>query len=196
MHHSNVNLSIEDIQRTFINIEYEKVGCMLTKSYDIISCEVFSLPFAFDYLYLTCRTFPFKRDFFVRIARFFPMIKRLCIHNNTLSTWVVDDDKLNFIIEFPHLVSFRMECYHPDYIEEFLTETKIHLPCLHTLTIEYNKLMIATEGFKRETTRNTCAKVKQVLVKGVVAYSQDFYAYLIPQLLSCSRFDYFGIDFK
>ncbi|CAF3468616.1 unnamed protein product [Rotaria sp. Silwood1] len=58
LHHLTHYSSNEDIQRTFINIGYQQVCCILNYSINSVICHVFSLPFAFDYLGDIGNTFP------------------------------------------------------------------------------------------------------------------------------------------
>jgi len=48
--------------------------------------------------------------------------------------------------------------------------------------------MAATDNFTKETTRNTCAKVKQLYIDGINVHSKEFYEYfpLLSFCFSCS----------
>ncbi|CAF1384168.1 unnamed protein product, partial [Rotaria sordida] len=43
-------------------------------------------------------------------------------------------------LDLPYLISLRLNAVHNDYIEQFLNDTKTHLPCLTNLTIVYDQL--------------------------------------------------------
>ncbi|CAF1618770.1 unnamed protein product [Rotaria magnacalcarata] len=90
--------SNEDIQRTFSNIGYQQVCCVLNYIVGNVICHIFSLPFAFDYLGYIGNIFPpidfsrvkeldvhdkipFEHEYFIRIARFFPLLKELSVIN-------------------------------------------------------------------------------------------------------------------
>jgi hypothetical protein len=94
------NLSREDIQQTLINIGRQNTTSIVNYSstYRVV-CSIFSLPFEFDYLANLGNIFPsivfsyvtyllaqdkdvFRHEFFVRIARSFPLLKYLRIFNN------------------------------------------------------------------------------------------------------------------
>ncbi|CAF2029925.1 unnamed protein product [Rotaria magnacalcarata] len=91
-------LSNNDIQQTLKKIKNQKVGCMTYYPTFGGICHVFSIPFLFDRLEMIGNTFPniifnnvtflmvfdsiaFKCEFFIRVARFFPLLKELQISN-------------------------------------------------------------------------------------------------------------------
>ncbi|CAF0893449.1 unnamed protein product [Rotaria sordida] len=63
----------------------------------------------------------------------------------------------NSIIIFPHLISLNMKILHEYYIEQFLLDTKTHMPRLIELKLYYESLENVTEKFTRNATRNNCA---------------------------------------
>ena len=92
-------LSNDDIQRTFSNVKFGQVGCSMNyiNEFDI-TYHVFLLPFKFDCIKsignsftntilknITCLCvydgIPFEHEFFVRLARCFPLLKALIIVN-------------------------------------------------------------------------------------------------------------------
>jgi hypothetical protein len=78
---------------------------------------------------------------------------------------------------------------HIDYVEQFLNETKTHLPRLTKLTVNYNHLTIVTENFTRDTTRLNCITVKELYVgEAIVEHSKDSYVYF--PLLDCCILSY------
>ncbi|CAF1249740.1 unnamed protein product [Rotaria sordida] len=92
-------LSNENIRRTLTNIGQQHATSIVNYvSTDKAACSIFSLPFAFDYLEHLGNAFPnivftyvtyllvedddpFKHEFFIRIARSFPLLKYLRIFN-------------------------------------------------------------------------------------------------------------------
>jgi hypothetical protein len=192
-------LSNEDVQRTFTNIGYQQVCCYLNRICSSVICHVFSLPFAFDYLEYIGNTFPpidyshvielavhdmvpFEHEFFIRIARFFPLLKRLRVINFRSQSQISRelnsyDNQLYSVVEYPHLISVSLSNAYCDYIDQFLNERKTHLPRLTELKVEYDQLRFVTENFTRETTRRNCARVKQLIVNKILVHSKDFYDY-------------------
>ncbi len=199
LNHIVHHLSNDDIQRTFTNIGYQQVRCFLNRTTDGVICHAFSLPFAFDYLEYIGNTFPsmvfshvielavhdilpFKHEFFMRIARFFPLLKIMRVLNFRSQLQIShelnsNDSQLHSIVEYPHLISLSLWNSHIDYIEQFLNQTKTYLPRLTELTVNYDQLTIVTENFTRDTTRLNCVKVKQLITRKTIVHSKDFYTY-------------------
>ena len=87
------------------------------------------------------------------------------------------DDHPCSIVEYPHLVSLSIRYGHIDYVEQFLNETKTHLPRLTELNIRYIDLEMVTNNFTRDETRHHCAQVKRLNVKQCIVYLKDVYQY-------------------
>ncbi|CAF0807461.1 unnamed protein product [Adineta steineri] len=206
---SPYKLSSEDIQQTLTNIGLQHVSSMVNSVRTVLNfvyrvraaCSIFSLPFKFDYLqnignnfpnivfsyvtYLLIQDiFPFEHEFFMRIARSFPLLKHLCIRNSEsqkldgLMTFSSDNCQLHSIIEYPHLTILDVKASHIDYVEQFLNETKTIVPCLtefEFLLIE--DLKAVTKDFTRQETRRNCAKVKKLTSMYPVVHSEDLCLY-------------------
>ncbi|CAF4182436.1 unnamed protein product, partial [Adineta steineri] len=183
-------LSSEDIQLTLTNIGLQHVSSTVSyvhRSTDFVygvraACSIFSLPFEFNYLHdlgnnfpnivFSCVTYlliqdtiPFEHEFFMRIARSFPLLKHLCIRNREsqkldgLVTFSSDNCQLHSIIEYPHLTILDVRSSHIDYAEQFLNETKTFIPCLTEIEASFSgHLKAVTKDFTREETRRNCAK--------------------------------------
>ncbi len=199
LHHLTHYSSNEDIQRTFINIGYQQVCCILNYKINSVTCHVFSLPFAFYYLEDIGNTFPpidfsrvrelevydeipFKHEFFIRITCFFPLLKKLHVINfqpqsQMRDNLVSNNNELYSIVEYPNLISLCLRCSPIDYVEQFLNETKTHLPHLTKLRVGYNELRFVTKNFTRDATRRNCAQVKQLIIDKTIVHSKDFYNY-------------------
>jgi len=199
-------LSSEDIQQTLINIGLQDVTSIVNYVCDSrAACSIFSLPFQFDYLkdlgnkfpnivfsyvtYLHVKdNDPFRHEFFVRIARSFPLLKYLCIYNVRsslpvdLMTFSSDNCQLYSTIEYPHLTTLDLSYAHREYIEQFLNETKTYMPCLTELFVMVRDLIVVTKNFTRNETRRNCAKVKtsfilppRLHVEGLCDYFPSLY---------------------
>jgi hypothetical protein len=195
-------LSSEDIQQTLTNIGQEHV--MSTVNYIqygmIAACSIFSLPFQFDYLKHLGNTFPnivfnyvtflliedrnpFEHEFFIRIARSFPLLKHLRIFNiesqvlNGLMTFSSDNCQLHSISEYFHLTRLDVRYAHIDYVDQFLNETKTFIPCLKELVVNVDHLKVVTKHFTRKETRRNCAKVNQLDTRGFFFYTDDVFLY-------------------
>jgi hypothetical protein len=203
LHHLVHHPSVEDIQRTFINIGYDQVCCTLTNMDVDIICHVFTLPFAFDYLRnignsfppvdLTCVTYlsvydhiEFKHEFFLQIARCFPLLRKFIVHNSQPQSQlrknlVSNNSEFYPTVEYPNLISLHLQFSCIDYYEQFLNERKTYLPHLTKLTAEYNILSAVTNNFTRKRTRCNCAKITELNLHTTIVHSKDFYDYF-PRL--------------
>ncbi|CAF5103328.1 unnamed protein product, partial [Rotaria sp. Silwood1] len=179
---SAICISNSDIQQTFTNIKHRQIGSLI--DYDScrkLICRVFSLPYKFDRLtnitnntpnivfnsvtHLKLRDkYPFKHEFFIRLARGFLFLKSLSIDTILAPNWRADEYHLKHIdwcsiVEYPHLISLDIDSANIYYAEHFLNETKTHLPCLTELKIRYEDLEMVTKNFTRNETRRNCTKV-------------------------------------
>ncbi|CAF1203570.1 unnamed protein product [Rotaria sordida] len=195
-------LSNEHIQQTLKNIAEENVASIVNYiCMNEVACSIFSIPFAFDHLEDVGNKFPnlvfsyvtyllvqdndaFKHEFFIRIARSFPLLKHLRIFNiesqlllHDLLTCSSDKNQLYSIVKYPYLTSLDVKYAHEDYLDQFLNETKAYVPCLTQLGVMDIHLNIVTKNFTREETRHNCAKVKQLFVVGSLVHSNNFYDY-------------------
>ncbi|CAF1534006.1 unnamed protein product [Rotaria magnacalcarata] len=193
-------LSSDDIQKTF-------------------NCHVFSLPPVFDTLHSIGNTFPsivfsyvtfllvhddvpFEHEFFLRVAKFFPSLKRFNVLNIKSQSQISDsiaftDNQLSSIVEYPHLIALRLGLSHTDYYEQFLNNTRTHLPRLTQLKVNYTRLTFVTENFTRDATRLNCTNVKQLLIREQLVHSEDFYIYFpvvtsfcTPEINKIKKFQY------
>jgi hypothetical protein len=190
-------LSNDDVQQSFTYKGYQQASCILSNFNGTLRlCHVFSLPFQFEHLtriankfpsivfnYVTCLEVydlvPFKHEFFIRIARAFPVLKNLSIMNliPQNNRYFNNNNHSYTIIEYPHPVSLDITFVHSDYIQQFLMETKTYLPRLNELKICYVGLEFVTENFTRDVTRRNCANVKQLITEHRSVYPREVYSY-------------------
>ncbi|CAF3008525.1 unnamed protein product [Rotaria sp. Silwood2] len=198
---SIVHLSNDDIQRTFENLEHRQMTCFIDyfNNYKAI-CRIFSLPFQFDRLEDITNHFPniifnyatplkvydkipFKHEFFVRVARSFPLLQCFSVENLLPPFWIFNkplriNDEWYSVVEYPHLISLDISYSNIYYIEQFLNEAYTYLPCLTELKFSYNSLEFVTDNFARGTTRRNCAKVKRLIAgNSIIIYSEKVYRY-------------------
>ncbi|CAF4884465.1 unnamed protein product, partial [Rotaria sp. Silwood2] len=67
-----------------------------------------------------------------------------------------------------------LEKSHIDDFEQFFNDTKIHLPRLTKLIVNYDRLTIVTDNFTRDATRLNCASVEQLVIEKQTEHSKDF----------------------
>ncbi|CAF4625430.1 unnamed protein product, partial [Rotaria sp. Silwood2] len=168
IHNSIHHLSEDDIQRTFTNIIFQQVECIVNYLYRITQLQ---------------DDVPFEHEFFIRIAWSFPLLQQLTIKNVRPQSSLSDqlnsnDNQLYSIVNYPYLISLCFENVHNDYVEQFLNDTKTHLPRLTNLTINYDQLQLVTENFTKERTRLNCINVNELyLMIETIVHSKDFYVY-------------------
>ncbi|CAF0968361.1 unnamed protein product [Adineta steineri] len=201
-------LSSEDIQQTLINNGQQHARSMASYVTNIVNlplgirtaCSIFSLPFKFDYLqdignhfpnivfnyvtYLGIQDItPFEYEFFMRIARSFPLLKYLSIRNGEsqkldgVMTFSSDKCQLHSIIEYPHLAILDASFAHEDYVEQFLNEAKTFVPCLTEFKVYVGHIKAVTKDFTREETRRNCAKMKKITTTGGMVHWEDLCLY-------------------
>ena len=195
-----IRISNSDIQRTFINMEHRQVTSMVDYFEPRrMICRIFSLPFKFHLLQNIGNNIPniifnsvthlklwdkdeFKHEFFVRLTRAFPFLKKLSIWNIKSPFWRCHELHLRdkdwcSIVEYPHLISLNIKHVHSHYVEHFLNETKTHLPRLTELKVTSDNLKKVTKNFTRDETRRNCGGVNRLIVEGLMIYSKDVYNY-------------------
>jgi hypothetical protein len=188
-------LSSEDIQRTFTNIGQQHVVSIINHpSCQEMTCSIFSIPYTFDRLeeighmipnvifnnitYLVVRdVISFNREFFIQVARAFPLVTTFRIYNMESLSCQLTDSQSYEIAKYPHLIYLDILCGNVDYLELILNETKTYTPCLTKLRVVYNNLRIITNKFTREETRRNGAKIKQLKMFIPLVHSKEFCLY-------------------
>jgi len=172
--------------------------------YNVLSrgkCHIYSLPFTMDSmhihsskfsggLFLTVRNLylrnfvhPFEHDFFARISQAFPLLNKMTIFNisvlkKKLTHREDEHEQTSSIIEFSHLMVLHLSMSDIDYVEQFLFDFNTCLPCLNTLHIKYEHLVIVTKNFTNNATRINCSKLKHIIFDSKpMAYPKNFYRY-------------------
>jgi len=121
---------------------------------------------------------PLNHEFFIRIARAFPLLKIFRIFNNESQLLCnLNKRQLYEIAEYPHLTSLDMIFANCDYLEQLLNQRKTYAPCLTELRVVYDDLKIVTNNFKRQVTRRNCANVKRIYMIIPLVHSKDFCHY-------------------
>ncbi|CAF2713309.1 unnamed protein product [Rotaria sp. Silwood2] len=188
----------DDVVRPLIEKGYN-VNCYTDYSdFSDGKCHIYSLPFTMDrmhihsnkfagglfmtvrYLYLQDYVRSFEHDFFAGISRAFPLLDRLMIFNLTEQKKLThqDEQETFSIIEFSHLTLLDLTMCYIDYVKQFLFDFNTRLPCLKTLYIKYEDLMIVTECFTNNAARANCSKVELIIfVSKPMIYPENFHLY-------------------
>jgi hypothetical protein len=193
-------VSNDDVQRTFTDIGYHQTTCVVNYFPNARAvCHIFSLPFEFDHLERIANRFPtivfnhvtllmvldmvpFEHEFFFRIARAFPVLRLFSVMNLVPQISNVDERQSNnnqpySIVEYLHLISLDITYVITDYIEQFLLETKTHLPRLIELKVTYDQLKLVTKNFTRAATRSNCTKVERLITERTSAHPREVQLY-------------------
>jgi ferredoxin-like protein FixX len=175
--------SNEDIQETFKDFKYNQVISCVDYFQDsrYSQCHVYSYPYKSIYYHKITNNFPgrlfecvrivslfderpFEHEFFLRIQKSFPFMKKLDVTNykaqKDKQCRKLENENENLsIIEYHHLTELCLTKVHEDYLEEFLLDTKTCLPNGICLLIDYRRLKEVTHNFERNATRINCSKI-------------------------------------
>ena len=178
--------SNEDIQHTFQDFTNNRIiSCVdLFEEEKFRYCHIYSYPYTMKYCDNISNNFPgglfkyvhrvslydeypFEREFFLRIAQSFPLMKELTVINakrrkNKLYRKSNNDNQDLSIIKYPHLTILDLLRAHDDYVEQFLADTEMSLSHLF---VHYEAMKWVTENFTRNTTRINCAKLHYLILR-------------------------------
>ena len=201
--------SNEDIQQSFIRRGYGQVGSYvhfeprkplseseLGNTKAVVKCHTYSLPYQFEnffhlnnsfqggmFVKVRCLTMTsidhFEYELFKIISEDFPFLKELHIQNSYAK---IKKKHPWPLIHFPHLNLLNLFEAHSYYAEQFLVDTKTHLPCLLDLTITYKTLTTVTNNFTNHATQLCCSKLRRLHIKRPFVREKHFDEYF-PLLL-------------
>jgi hypothetical protein len=178
-----------DIQHTFKDFkDTQIISCVDYFSSTEGQCHVYSYPYTLEYYDKITNNFPdglskcvrevslydqhpFEHEFFLRIEKSFPFMKKLTLFNdkpqeNKQCEKSKNDNQDLSIIKYPNLTHILLLGVHPDYVEQFLIDTKMSLPNGVCLCANYESLKEVTHNFTRDATRINCARVGHLDVWG------------------------------
>ncbi|CAF4545171.1 unnamed protein product [Rotaria sp. Silwood2] len=167
--------SNEDIKKTFKNFDNNQTTSYVDyfKKLNLFYCQIYSNPYRWTFYNNITNNFPgglfkcvreislhdehpFEHDFFLRISKSFPFIKKLSLHN-------YEPQKNNYlqwpIIKYHHLIEIDLAKAHDDYVEQFLNNTKMCLLNNVHLRVRFDSLVKTTNNFTRDVTRINCTKI-------------------------------------
>ena len=188
--------SSDDIRRTFT--QATSADCYADYNWDGQGrCHVYSLPLPLTHLHGITNSFPggefihvrslyvidamcpFEHEFFRRITRSFPLLRSITVINllkQKRSQKCLDDEQVSSIVEYPYLTELDLEDAHMNYVEQFLIDTRICLPRLNFLRVQFEHLRRVTENFTNNSTRLNCIKVKHLITEVTMVHSNDVYS--------------------
>ncbi|CAF1043060.1 unnamed protein product [Adineta ricciae] len=185
--------SNEDIQRSFHGRNYPPVVSCITKRPKLFDheCHIYSLPYDFEYysdlnnrfqggMFSKVRQLkmrdnvPFEYSLFEVVARDFPFLQFLYISNTNP---MKDKEYSCALIAFPYLTLLNLHEANVDYAELFLSQTKMHLPCLLNLSLELNQLTSITNHFTEDPTHFNLKTLKSIDVCESFVRPENFHQY-------------------
>ncbi|CAF3838869.1 unnamed protein product, partial [Adineta steineri] len=197
---TNNFLTANDIKNTFLNWKYSSVNCCIDHFSDGYSYyHIYSTPFQMthftclsnsfhgqDFLYVTnlwlFDTRPFEHDFFEWLSQACPLLKYLLIDNltpqkNKRQVAIINDKRIVSKISYLHLSRLSLGYAHINYVDQLLCYTNTYLPTLHTLIIQYDKLVAVTDNFTNDAKQINCSQIKQIVFDQSLVLTKDFYDY-------------------
>ena len=184
--YNQINLSNEDIQKTFRNFKDKQIiSCAdyFSKNADG-ECHIYSYPYKLTHYNGITNNFPggifecvrevslfderpFEHEFFLRIAQSFPLMEKLTVNNekrqiNKRFGKSKNENRDLVIIKYPHLKELNLFYACIDYHEQFLLGTKTCLPFGVRVFMNYELAKEVTRNFRRNATRSNCAKLNWV----------------------------------
>ncbi|CAF1388260.1 unnamed protein product [Rotaria sp. Silwood1] len=185
--------SHEYIQNTFKNLKNNQIiSCIdyFPKANEF-HCHIYSYPYTWNYYDNITNNFhgglfkrvyeislfderSFEREFFLKIAKSFPCIEELRLHNREPQK---NDNQQWSIIEYPHLIRLDLVQTHENYVEQFLNNTKVCLLNDIDLRVDYNTLQRVAGNFTSDATRINCSKIKCLFLYNEPELSLDLKDY-------------------
>jgi len=181
-HCNGINLpSSKNIQKTFIDFKDNQIiSCVdYFPKIEKGQCLIYSYPYKLKHYDNITNNFPgglfecvcevslyderpFEYEFFLQISRSFPFMEKLTLINRQRQKNKNKNKNLS-IIKYPRLIELNLTETNKDYHEQFLFDTKTCLPNDVRVRMDYRLVKKVTRNFRRNTTRNNCAKISYVL---------------------------------
>ncbi|CAF1393716.1 unnamed protein product [Rotaria sordida] len=125
---------------------------------------------------------PFEYEFFLKIAKSFPFMRKLTVNNdkpqkNKFDEQSKDDNRHLSIIQYPYLTHLDLDFAHEDYVEQFLLDTKTCLPTRFKLEVDYQSIDKVTHNFTRDATQINCVKLIFLYVPSEIPIRQQLKDY-------------------
>ena len=168
----------EDIQHTFK--DYQVISCVdYFPASRRSQCHIHTNPYQLNTYHRITNNFPgilfkyvqeislfderpFEHEFFLRIEKSFPFMKKLTLVNEKPQKNKQDLS----IIKYSHLTYLHIAESHDDYIEQFLFDTRTCLSNYIYLAVDYHGLKRVTKQFTSNTIRKNCEKLRALNLVG------------------------------
>jgi len=183
--------SNNDIQNSFIKIEYQHMDSYVHITKNEVRCHAYSLPYQFDTFIHLNNSFhrgnfykvrwlimndkhSFEYEFFKIISQDFPFLQRLSVNNFAPQK---NKQHPSTLITFAEVSELILVFAHIDYVELFLLETNIRLPKLIFLRINYKSLAMVTNNFTNDLVRFKCSQLQYVVIPEPFVRPENFHSY-------------------
>ena len=193
-------LSNEEYQHSFSDFKNNKIISCIDYFPIYGQCHIYSYPYrAKTYEYITnnfpdglfkyvrevslCDYRPFEHEFFMKIAKSFPLMEQLTIYNGkpqknkSYEQSKYDNQHLS-PIQYPYLSVLDLHSAHDDYVEQFLLDTKTSLIRTVNVQVLFSTLVGITHNFTRDATRINCGKLFSIYVPRDISISTQLVDYL------------------
>jgi hypothetical protein len=193
--------SNEDIQQTFKDFkDMHIISCVdYFQKRKYSQCLVYSYPYELEHYRQITNQFPgglfrcvrevslydehpFEHEFFLRIARSFPLVEKLTLINKKKQTQ--NQNQHLSIIKYSHLIELDLSEAYRDYHEQFLFDTKTCLPNNLRVRMNYQSVKKVTRNFRRNTTRYNCMKITHARFYNKFNFPEHFKDYF-PNAYIC-----------
>ena len=193
----------ENIQRTFDDFPNEKIISSVDHfpQNGFSQCRIYSHPYKLHFCENLTNRFlgglfqcvrdvtlldeeePFEHAFFLRIAQSFPFLKVLRVYNQKQQKKKRCKARKDLsVIKYPCLHHLDLIEAHEDYHEQFLSDTKTSLPNGLYVSMDYQFARKVTHNFRRNSTRNNCAKISYVSFHRKLPYPE-----YLPDYFPCAQ---------
>jgi hypothetical protein len=192
----------EDCQQSFNDFKNNKIISCIDYFLDlkIGQCHIYSYPYKAKYYGYITNNFPgglfkyvrqvslydeqpFEHEFFVKIAKSFPLMEELTIHNkkpqkNKSYEQSKYDRRHLPLIQYPCLDVIELSSAHDDYVEQFLLDTQTSIIKTINIQVSFTTLDRVTHNFTRDTTRINCGKLLSIYIPRDISISTQLTDYL------------------
>ncbi|CAF3909154.1 unnamed protein product [Rotaria sp. Silwood1] len=185
--------SNDDIQKTFKNFQSNEIISSIDyfPKGNEFHCHVYSYPYIWTDYHKITNNFrgglfqsvmeislvdehPFEHEFFLQIAKSFPLMRTLHVHNQEPQK---NNNQQWSIIEYSHLVQVDLLGSHENYLEQFLNNTKTCLLSNICLRVDYNTLQRTMNNFTNDAIRVNCFKINRLILSNEPELSQNIKDY-------------------
>ncbi len=185
----------KDIQHSFKDYQnYEIISCVdYFSEINLSLCHIYTCPYQLNTYHQITNNFPgglfeyvqeislfderpFEHEFFIRLEKSFPFMKKLTLENKKAQKNKQDSS----IIKYSHLINLNLDEAHRDYIKQFIFDTKSCLSNNIYLAVDYHGMKRVTQNFKSNMIRENSKKIGRLNLVGkerIPKYVKQYFPY-------------------